>query len=267
MGLSLNVTAVSPTDNSYLTVFPADVVRPLASNLNWVVGASAVPNAVTVGVSVDGRISFFNNAGDVDVVADIVGYYADHTHDDRYYTESEIDTMLAAAVSHDHSHDDRYFTEAEVTAALDAKADAPPSATQVHIDSTEFQPASTAYAVDYLHEVANGRLLSGVHACFVAPLHLPNGALVTSLSVVGSDLNASPTDDFAVILYRNPAGATPGPTIMANVASSLSPGLVTLTDSSVMNAVADNTANSYFLRMCDYPNTYVSDITIAYTNP
>jgi hypothetical protein len=48
-----------------------------------------------------------------------------HTHDDRYYTESEVDTLLGgyALVGHDHdldyaplshTHDDRYYTETEL---------------------------------------------------------------------------------------------------------------------------------------------------------
>ena len=74
-GLSMDVVAVNPTGSSYLTVFPADKPLPLASNLNWVAGQPATPNAVTVTVSADGRISFFNHAGTVDIAVDIVGYY------------------------------------------------------------------------------------------------------------------------------------------------------------------------------------------------
>jgi hypothetical protein len=46
-----------------------------------------------------------------------------HNHDDRYYTEAEMDTALAAKSDTGHTHDDRYFTESEVTAALGLKAD------------------------------------------------------------------------------------------------------------------------------------------------
>lgn len=81
--VAMNVTAVNPTDASYLTVFPADATRPLASSVNWVNGQGATPNAVTSDVSADGKVSFFNNAGNVDVIADIVGYFVDHNHDDR----------------------------------------------------------------------------------------------------------------------------------------------------------------------------------------
>ena len=39
-----------------------------------------------------------------------------HTHDDRYYTETETDTLLAGKAAAVHNHDDRYYTEAEVDA-------------------------------------------------------------------------------------------------------------------------------------------------------
>ena len=90
IGLSMNVTVDNPSSASYLTVFPADVTRPLASNLNWTANQAPVANAVTTNISADGKVSFFNNAGTVNVIADIVGYYVDHNHDDRYYTKAEI---------------------------------------------------------------------------------------------------------------------------------------------------------------------------------
>jgi hypothetical protein len=36
--------------------------------------------------------------GTADLIVDVAGYYIDHNHDDRYYTETEIDTALAATV-------------------------------------------------------------------------------------------------------------------------------------------------------------------------
>ncbi len=82
LGLSLNVTIVSPTQTSFLTVFPAGAPKPLSSNLNWTGGHAPIANAVTVRIGAAGKISFFNNKGRVNVVADIVGYYVDHQHVD-----------------------------------------------------------------------------------------------------------------------------------------------------------------------------------------
>ena len=45
-----------------------------------------------------------------------------HNHDDRYYTETEVDTALAGKAAASHTHDDRYYTETEVDTALAGKA-------------------------------------------------------------------------------------------------------------------------------------------------
>jgi hypothetical protein len=73
-GITANVTIDNPTDDSFLTVFPAGF-RPLASSLNWTAKSSPSANQVTVGLSPEGEISIYNNFGTVDVIVDIVGYY------------------------------------------------------------------------------------------------------------------------------------------------------------------------------------------------
>ena len=73
--VAMNVTTVTGTADSYLTVYPADGPRPLASNLNWTAGAPANPNKVDVKLSSSGQIALFNFAGTVEVLADVVGYY------------------------------------------------------------------------------------------------------------------------------------------------------------------------------------------------
>lgn len=47
---------------------------------------------------------------------------ASHTHDDRYYTEAEIDGKLSGKSNTDHTHDDRYYTESEIDSKLSGKA-------------------------------------------------------------------------------------------------------------------------------------------------
>ena len=44
-----------------------------------------------------------------------------HTHDDRYYTETEIDTKLSGLPVGGHTHDDRYYTETEMNTLLAGK--------------------------------------------------------------------------------------------------------------------------------------------------
>ena len=75
-GVSANVTAVGSTAGGYLTLFPSDAPRPLASNLNFVAGSPPIPNAVTVRLSADGKLNVYNFAGSVDVIIDLAGYYS-----------------------------------------------------------------------------------------------------------------------------------------------------------------------------------------------
>src|SRR5829696_7087168 len=46
--VALNVTTDRATGDSFLTLWPADTARPLASNLNWVAGDPPTPNKVDV---------------------------------------------------------------------------------------------------------------------------------------------------------------------------------------------------------------------------
>lgn len=73
----LNVTSVAMTGApaSYLTAWPTGATRPDASNLNYLTG-DVVPNLVTVKIGAGGKVSLYNDAGSVHVIADVAGYYA-----------------------------------------------------------------------------------------------------------------------------------------------------------------------------------------------
>src|SRR5450759_4884379 len=74
--VALNVAVTDPTAASFLTVFPGGTTRPtVGSNLNFVAGQT-IPNMVLVPVGANNTVTFYNNAGTVDVIADLVGYYA-----------------------------------------------------------------------------------------------------------------------------------------------------------------------------------------------
>ena len=90
-----NLTAVGATGNSYLRVWPADDSEPTTSNLNVRAGEPPRVSEVTVGLSAAGQAKIKNAAATVNVIFDVMGYFADHDHDDRYYTTSEIDDLLA----------------------------------------------------------------------------------------------------------------------------------------------------------------------------
>jgi hypothetical protein len=72
----LNVTVTNPSAPSYLTVFPTGGTNPVVSNLNFSAGQT-VPNRVVVKVGAGGKLTFFNAAGSVDVIADVAGWFTD----------------------------------------------------------------------------------------------------------------------------------------------------------------------------------------------
>ena len=67
-------TAAHGTKTSFLTVYPAGVSMPNASNVNFAVN-QVVANRVTVGVGSYGRIEIYNHTGTVNVDLDVDGYY------------------------------------------------------------------------------------------------------------------------------------------------------------------------------------------------
>lgn len=75
-GVVVNVTAVGPSEDSFLTVWPEGISKPPVSNLNYVKGQT-VANLVMVKVSGGGYISLQNNKGTTHVLVDITGYFSD----------------------------------------------------------------------------------------------------------------------------------------------------------------------------------------------
>ena len=69
--VAINVTAVDPTSPSYITVWPAGHPRPDApSNLNVQAGTT-IPNFVIAPIGNDGKISLYNERGNVHLLADV----------------------------------------------------------------------------------------------------------------------------------------------------------------------------------------------------
>jgi hypothetical protein len=75
----MNVTITSPSSAGHVTVYPDDVTRPVASNLNFVAGLT-VPNLVIVRVPASGIVDFYTHLDPgqtTHLLADVVGYYDD----------------------------------------------------------------------------------------------------------------------------------------------------------------------------------------------
>lgn len=70
----MNVTSTNATQNSFMRVWPRGATAPDNSNLNFATNQT-IPNLVVVQVGTNDSVSFFNAAGQTDVVADVLGYY------------------------------------------------------------------------------------------------------------------------------------------------------------------------------------------------
>ncbi len=73
--VALNVTVLHGTQQSHLKVWAKGGDVPGTANINWT-NAGPVGNSMVVGVDVDHTVSVYNFRGTVDVVFDLVGYYA-----------------------------------------------------------------------------------------------------------------------------------------------------------------------------------------------
>jgi len=71
----MNLTVAEAKSFGFITAYASQTDRPNASNVNFDAG-QVVPNAVTVPVGADGKVTLFNrSAGATHLVADVSGYY------------------------------------------------------------------------------------------------------------------------------------------------------------------------------------------------
>ena len=76
----VNVAGLNGPQAGYLIGWAHASARPHTSILNYAPGTAGTSNEVTLQVGTDGKVSLFNGgAGPVQLVADLVGYYADGT--------------------------------------------------------------------------------------------------------------------------------------------------------------------------------------------
>ncbi|MEU6206248.1 hypothetical protein ABZ814_22005 [Micromonospora musae] len=72
--LLVDVTAISSTGNTHLTVFPDQTNRPVASSLNASPG-QVLSNSVVVKVGANGKLAVYNNSGNTNIKLDVQGYF------------------------------------------------------------------------------------------------------------------------------------------------------------------------------------------------
>ncbi len=84
--VSLNVTAVDPSGQGFLTVYPCAEGRPNTSNLNMREGVTRA-NHVTVALDGDQKVCFYTQQSATDLVVDLTGLWND-SGSQRFYTSA-----------------------------------------------------------------------------------------------------------------------------------------------------------------------------------
>jgi alpha-tubulin suppressor-like RCC1 family protein len=74
VGVALNVTATEGRPGTFLTVFPTGGPTPNASNLNLLADETAA-NMVVAKIGTGGQLDIYNEAGQIHVVVDVLGYF------------------------------------------------------------------------------------------------------------------------------------------------------------------------------------------------
>ena len=188
-GLALNVTAVGATQQTNLRFYPADADVPGTANLNPTPGAPPIPNAVNVALDATGKFKVYNRFGTVAVVIDVMGVYDDHNHDDRYYTEAEVDAAVAPKAN---SAD--VYTKSEADAAHAASAGVDYSTVNINVpldnpDITDLQSLEVTVPADgYLIINATSQLVGedGTSVvCSVGTAPTTQGPVVTGVQFLG----------------------------------------------------------------------------------
>ncbi len=92
----LNVTAAEALSDGYLTVYPCDQPRPIASNVNYVAG-DTVPNLVVAKLDGDGKVCIYSYAP-AGVVVDLAGSFSPSSGYNPVAPSRLIDTRATQTV-------------------------------------------------------------------------------------------------------------------------------------------------------------------------
>lgn len=127
MSTGSNITLHADSDSSSTSEYIS--MRAGGNELKIVSsGGGSSPAKNNNNLTFNGNVIY--HAGKKPTPADIGASATGHTHDDRYYTESEINSKINTInnningkANSNHTHDDRYYTEAEINTKLNGKSD------------------------------------------------------------------------------------------------------------------------------------------------
>ncbi|WP_441249054.1 PKD domain-containing protein [Kitasatospora sp. McL0602] len=136
----LNVTAVTPSQAGYLSVYPTGNSRPATSNVNFTPEQN-VPNLVTSPVGDGRRVTIYNFSGSTDVVVDLMGTYTP-SGGNRFTALDPsrlLDTRPTGGVGNGET----------VSLPIRGRAGVPADATAVVLNLTTTEAASAGYLTAY----------------------------------------------------------------------------------------------------------------------
>ncbi|KQR16676.1 Ig-like domain-containing protein [Cellulomonas sp. Leaf334] len=99
--VALNVTAANPSSNTYVSACPGGTgltICKKSSSLNPYAGANT-PNMVIVKLGSGGKVSFYNDAGTVQLIADVQGWFVDGSGDASYLPVEPTRAMAFQSVA------------------------------------------------------------------------------------------------------------------------------------------------------------------------
>jgi hypothetical protein len=236
-GVALNVTAVSPSASSFLTLYPANVAVPKASNLNFVAGGNAAPNKVDVKLSPSGTIGVYNLAGTVHVLADVVGYYTPKGLADL---QAQINSKASTS---------GVYTKAEVDALLAAKVTKPTGSSTMVVPASRFTIARDSgedLGFEPLYGTWRPNGSVGTTRCLVSNVELPAGATITGVSAgFYVDIGGVATVQLLSVSRLSASDATVHATVTGNA-----PGGASQFDAPSVSTPLVQAARSYTLYAC-----------------
>jgi len=206
VAVAMNVTAVNPTAQSNLRVFPADVATlPTVSNLNFSAGQQPVPNKVDVKLSPDGKIKLSNFAGTVPIVGDVVGYYTNSTL--KELADGLVaanDKIASLEMAQPFTEYNEILDEIAVTGNLNAPTDAisvtvdAPAAGTVSVHVSGYGAEGSADANRILCSITTATV---VVPSFLAASPMPSGAFPGVAGVRTFEVAAGSSTEFRLLCY------------------------------------------------------------------
>jgi hypothetical protein len=183
----VNITATRSTTGTYVTAYPGEAQRPTASNVNLEV-ETTVPNLAIVRVDSNGSLRFYNYAGSVDLIADVIGYFDDDRSSEmgRYFPSDPFRLLDTRAIRPIHAKESfKLLSQNPVGGAM--------------FNVTVVDPTQSGYATLYPASLDTPPNASN--------LNFVRGQTVPNLAIIRFDLILSQTYSSAVNVY-NSAGDT-----------------------------------------------------------